>query len=128
MYVRMGNAQPHAHIVDHADPCDHWWTLPCSPGDPGCHSHVAEGRPNGKDALLHVLQNDITHLPGQEAFVSVVRDWPNHSPIPPTWVESDIPDLAQMLSEAYDIPVGAPDDVEMTHHTAAGPPGVGPEA
>ncbi len=117
----MGNSTPLPSMVNHSDPCVYTWN------DNGSGlTHVAEGRPNGKDALLHVLTNGVTHLPDNEAFVSIVRDFPNHSDQPPSWVASeDCPDLALMLSEAYDIPVGKPEDVEATHHTLAGPPGVG---
>lgn len=122
MRVQLGNATPHAHLVDHEDPCVYTWD------DNGCGlTHVAEGRPNGKDALIHVLTNDITHLPDNAAFVSIVRDFQSHSPTSPTFANSeDCPDLALMLSEAYGCPVGLPDDVEDTHHTTSGPPGVGP--
>ena len=51
--------------------------------------------------------------------------WDNHSAGPPTWVESDDPALEEMLSRHYGCPVGAPKDVERTHWTEAGPPGVG---
>lgn len=125
MLVRMGNETPHAHILpsDHdGAPCEYTWRLP----EGFDYTHEPEGRLNGKDALIHVLSNNVPHLPGHEAFVSVTNDWPNHSPKPPTWVWSDNEDLAVMLSEAYGCPVGRPDDVEDTHHTLAGPPGVGP--
>lgn len=119
--VKMGNQTPHPTIVDHDQPCVYTWT------DYGSGlTHVAEGRPDGKEALLHVLTNNVPHMPDHEAFVSVVTDWPNHSPKSPAWVDSDDADLAQMLSEAYGCPVGVPEDVEQTHHTDAGPPGVGP--
>lgn len=129
MQVQMGNQSPHAHLVDHDQPCVYYWSLP--DGSPYTHdehgaAYGVEKRPNGKDAYIHVLQNQVTRLPGHEAFVSVVVDWPNHSPKPPTWVWSDNEDLALMLSEAYSIPVGIPENVEDTHHTNAGPPGVGP--
>lgn len=122
MKVQMGNATPHSAIVDHDQPCEYQWD---SRG--GDSTHVVEGRPNGKDALLHVLTNDIVQMPDHTAFLSIVRDWPNHSPKNPTYSASDDePDLALMLSEAYGCPVGRPEDVEDTHHTVSGPPGVGP--
>ena len=121
MRVQMGNATPHANIVDHSDPVVYTWD-----DQGGEYTHVAEGRLNGVQALQHVLTTQVPHLPDHECFVSIVNDWPNHSPNPPSWVEADDPDLALMLSEAYGCPVGAPEDMEMTHHSAAGPPGVGP--
>lgn len=117
MYVQMGNAR--AHNTDHGQPCVYYWSI-----HDGVFEPVPAERPAGKDALLQSLQSPVTRgIP--EAFLSVVRDWPNHSDLPPTWVASDDANLAQMLSEAYDIPVGVPEDVEATHHTYAGPPGVG---
>lgn len=118
----MGNETPHSAIVDHDQPCVYYWSLP---GD-DTYTHETEGRPDGKDALIHVLTSDVPHLPGHEAFISVVSDWPNHSPNKPTWVWSDNADLAAMLGEAYGCPVGIPADVEDTHHTYAGPPGTSP--
>lgn len=123
--VQMGNATPHSTIVDHNEPCVYSWGVPDAAGYD--HGYDAEDeRPDGKDALIHVLTNATPHLPGYEAFVSIVTDWPHHSPNPPTWVWSDDDDLADMLAEAYGCPVGIPDDVEATHHTMSGPPGVGP--
>lgn len=121
MQVELGNATPHAHIVSHGDPCVYSWN-----DQGGGYTHESEDRLNGKDALIHVLTSDVTRLPDHECFLSIVRDWPSHSPLPPTWVWSDDEDLALMLSEAYGCPVGRPDDVEDTHHTISGPPGVGP--
>lgn len=75
--------------------------------------------------LTHV--GSITKLPDHEAFVSVVRNWDEHSDVPPTWVTSDNPEMERVLSEFYGCPIGKPADVEDTHHTLSGPPGVGPE-
>lgn len=127
MIVHLGNANP--LNVDHVlEPAVYTWN-----DGGGGYTHEIDGRPNGRDALLHVLTNAVTRLPGHECFLSIVRDFPNHSPGSPTWVDAEdgdrpeaAADLALMLSEAYDIPVGTPHDVEETHHTLAGPPGVGP--
>jgi hypothetical protein len=80
------------------------------------------------DLARHLAANPglVSHLPGQEAFVAVVRTWGAHSGGSPSWVWSDNPDFAQLLGEFYDCPVGRPDDLEDTHHTNAGPPGVAP--
>lgn len=130
MKVQMGNATPHKFVpgsteqryVYHDDPIVVVWD---SRG--GDSTHVVAGRPNGKDALIYVLTHDIVQMPDHTAFLSIVRDWPSHSPNSPSWVDSDDePDLALMLSEAYGCPVGIPEDVEQTHHTISGPPGVGP--
>lgn len=73
---------------------------------------------------------DVTHLPGDEAFVAVThpRDgvWVNHSTAAaPSWVWSDDERLGQQLAAHYGCPYGHPEDLEATHHTIAGPPGVG---
>lgn len=130
MQVQMGNHGAHSSLVDHEEPCVYTWDdngAGLTHDLDGSAYGVAE-RGSGKDALIYVLTHEITRLPGHEAFVSIVRDWPNHSAEPPHWVWSDDEDLAEMLAEAYDCPVGIPDDVEATHHTDAGRPGVGPTA
>lgn len=119
MQVFMGNRSP--LNVNHSEPAVYTWS------GPEDYTHVAKGRPNGKDAGVQVLTSAVPRLPDHECFVSVVTDWPNHSPQPPAWVASDNDDLAQMLAEFYGCPVGIPDDVEDTHHTFSGPPGVGPK-
>lgn len=49
----------------------------------------------------------------------------------PAWVESDIPGFAELLCAHYGLDpktaIGAPKDVEETHWTEAGPPGIGPD-
>lgn len=70
----------------------------------------------------------IVQAPGTlgETFVNVTAPggiWENQSfDEKPTWVESDTPALAALLAEHYDVPVGAPKDVEATHYTLNGPP------
>lgn len=60
--------------------------------------------------------------------------WDSHSPGgyadsgAPTWVDSDSSALAALLAEHFGCDVGAPADVERTHWTENGPPGVGPKA
>lgn len=53
--------------------------------------------------------------------------WATHSAEPPAWVESDSEGLEALLAEHYGCERGAPDDLEETHHTDAGPPGIGPD-
>lgn len=52
--------------------------------------------------------------------------WTYHSSTPPTWVESDDDDLERLLAYQLKCQAGAPADVEVTHYTFSGPPGVGP--
>lgn len=71
----------------------------------------------------------ITSLPGQEALLAVVHPdgiWAAHSAANPSWVDSDDPAFAALLSAFYGCPVGVPDGVENTHFTLAGPPGYHP--
>lgn len=68
--------------------------------------------------------------PLAEAFTTITARnglWSYHSDSPASWVESDSPGLAQLLAEHFACPIGAPDDVEDTHWTPAGRPGIGPE-
>lgn len=52
----------------------------------------------------------------------VVANWADDV----AWVETDSPGLAALLCEHYGCAQGAPGDLEDTHYTANGPPGVGP--
>lgn len=79
-------------------------------------------------ALLRHMNShqQVTRLPGHEAFVAVVRTWSSVSSEAPTWVVSDNIDMQHVLAAYWDIPEGYPADLEMTHHTRSGPPGYGP--
>ncbi len=71
----------------------------------------------------------ITALPGQEALLAVVHPdgiWAAHSAANPSWVDSDNPAFAALMSAFYGCPVGTPNGVEDTHFTLAGPPGFHP--
>lgn len=86
----------------------------------------------------HVLREvltgepNVTHSPDQEAVISVAHAWsslaspPGSNAVPPAWVWSDNEDFAVLLGHYFGCPVGKPDDVEDTHYTESGPPGVGP--
>lgn len=58
--------------------------------------------------------------PGQAA-------WQNHSTGHPDWVDSDNPEFAELVASRTGCRVGTPADVEETHHTENGPPGIGPD-
>lgn len=78
------------------------------------------------EIVQHLLQTDgATRLPGQEALLSVMAAWAAQSNAKPGWVWSDNHDFARVISMLYGCPVGIPDDLEATHFTMAGPPGVG---
>jgi hypothetical protein len=64
----------------------------------------------------------ITHLPAQEAMLSVVAVWNNESSGSPSWVWSDNEDFAVLLGKFFGCPVGRPSDVEETHYTYSGGP------
>lgn len=78
----------------------------------------------------------VTHLPGHEALVAlthplygVVAQHFDPTGQQPSWVHSDNPELARQIAEFHGgIPIGKPANVEETHHTQAGPPGVVPGA
>ena len=82
-----------------------------------------------KEVALNLLRNpQVTRLPGQEALITVVHEngaWAQHSKSTPTWAWSDNPVLDKLLREFYEIP-SRPADVEDTHYTLSGPPGVIP--
>lgn len=47
----------------------------------------------------------------------------------PSWVScEDAPEIANLISLEFGCPVGEPNDLEKTHHTFFGPPGVGPSS
>lgn len=63
-----------------------------------------------------------------EAFANIISStglWVKHSDVSPSWVYSDNEAIANLIADHFECPVGKPDDVELTHWTAAGPPGVG---
>jgi hypothetical protein len=67
-----------------------------------------------------------------EAFVSITDPrgvWRAHSTegATPTWVSSENEGLEFILSQHFGCDRGVPANVEATHYTEAGPPGVGPD-
>lgn len=75
------------------------------------------------DALM--FRDGITHMPGQEALLAVQAAQQAEGAGRPLWVWSDDERFEKLLSKFYGCPAGRPDDVEATHHTDAGAPGVG---
>ncbi len=91
------------------------------------------------DALrLHVAaaivdRDGVTNAPGMEAVLAVVSPaglWQQHSwpGTTPTWVWSDNEEVESYLAAYYGCPAGRPADVEDTHTTYAGGPGIVPGA
>lgn len=71
----------------------------------------------------------VTHLPGHEALLDVLGAdglWRHHSSTAPAWVSSDDEQFGRYLAGYWGCEYGEPADVEDTHFTVSGPPGVGP--
>lgn len=140
MLLQLGNAAPHACVVDPTT-------------ETTAHDHAADGRSepivtymsipdaysfdpkaNVKDLALHLARarNGVTKLPENEAFLAVVNPlggmWDHHSADTPLWVWSDNPAFGKLIGGFFGCDVGRPADVEDTHNTQFGPPGVGPQA
>lgn len=93
----------------------------------------------GSDALAvkdHLFDNPgvVTHLPGMGVILEIVGSWRAVSNKKPLWVaaaaeEGEDPavvdDIERFIADFWRIPRGTPDDLEATHYTFAGPPGVG---
>lgn len=77
-----------------------------------------------------VTGNDgITSMPGNESLLALTHPggiWATHSQANPSWVWSDDSVFADLLGSFYNCPVGIPVNLESTHYTLAGPPGVYP--
>lgn len=130
MYVKLGNenAVHRPHNVQGTD------GVMTSAGGPIAASEKLDGPrvtyvPVNEDASLLDIFQDITKPAGiWHAHSDLSRDENgNIVCAPPTWVETDVPGLAELLKAQYGCDAGAPDDLEETHHTDAGPPGVGPD-
>jgi hypothetical protein len=122
MRVELGNVSP--KDVNHSDPCVTYVTL--SDEDTFNPSvDVAELRAHLSDSALY--NDGVTHRPDDEALLDIVSPsgvWAKLSNAKPSWVDSDNADMARILGEWFDCPVGKPADVEDTHWTNAGAPGV----
>lgn len=80
--------------------------------------------------LYRTRSTGITNRPNDEAIMAVVHAdgiWSNHSgDDSPAWVAcDDNPAFAMALGRFFQCPVGRPEDIEETHYTRGGPPGVG---
>jgi hypothetical protein len=121
MHVELGNAAP--RDVNHSDPAVTYIEMPDeNTFDPAVN--LDEFRSHLSDS---VFNDGITHRPDDEALLEIVAPgglWSKLSTAKPTWVESDNADMARLLGAWFDCPVGKPADVEETHHTYSGGPGV----
>jgi hypothetical protein len=145
MEVRMGNPSPVKVLEERTSPTVFYCSVPpiltyvvAESGaemrigrDASGKSHVREIK--SAAALAEAVAghigrsvDGITHLPDQEALLAVIASWRAESAGTPLWVWSDNEDFAVLLGEFFNAPVGRPDNVEDTHYSDAGPPGVGP--
>lgn len=135
MKVYLGNDSPHDRGVSIPGP-----TVSVSGIDDVLQEDgtYTAGYVAGSDAIgvkRHLSENTgpVTHLPGMGAAVSIIRSWDDHGQSPPTWVKvvaeqrnhGDAKDFERFLSEYWDCPQGFPEDLEATHYTDQGAPGVG---
>lgn len=97
---------------------------------------------DANEILRHVVQNPgpLKHLGGNELLQDVLGDWDRHCSGAPSWVSvkeaTPYPaevaeDFERCVSEYWNIPRGAPEDLEDTHFTQYGralyAPGSAPE-
>lgn len=143
MKVELGNPAPYVAADSGIEgPAVTYVQIPTYDGPNGEPLYDVTPGLDAKDLALHLAQrpDGITNLSGHEALMSIVHTsgglWQNHGEGAPSWVhvtadEYDDPakaaELERQIADYYNIPRGRPDDVEMTHNTYAGPPGVGPD-
>lgn len=123
MNVEYGNPAP--NFVDHDGPAVTYQTIP----DSYTYRVAADAAELASGIALNMATapDGITNLPDQEAALAAIAGWRANSRANPTWVWSDNEDFAVLLGKFFGCPVGRPVDVEETHYTVAGAPGVGPE-
>lgn len=90
------------------------------------HVDVTTAEELASEAAAHLGRavDDMTQMPEQEALLAVRASFAAQSEGRPSWVWSDNADFEKLLGAFFGCPTGRPADVEMTHHTDAGPPGV----
>jgi hypothetical protein len=120
MLVEFGNPTP--KNVSHSDPVVTYVNVQGDHQTFDPNVNVAEFKAHVADANEN--SEGVTHRPDDVALLTITNLWPAHSSKKPSWVDSDNPDFARVLGEFYGIPVGAPADVEATHWTKNGGPGV----
>lgn len=134
MFVELGNAQPHDILPDRVLDGPAVTTIDVNEAD---DAMTLEPGADVKDLALHLASHPglVTHLPDHGLFVHVVKVWDSgtHGIGIPTWVACSsvaqpdkAADLERLLSEFWGCPAGKPEDVENTHFTISGAPGVGP--
>lgn len=142
MLVELGNKNPTKVTEERSDPTVTYVSVPdgytYAVAQPGARMTVGEGNEievtSAAELAAHaadhvskalLFRDGITHLPDQEALLAVFGAWQSEGTGTPDWVWSDNEDFAVLLGAFFGCAVGRPADVEATHHTDAGPPGVG---
>lgn len=121
MHVELGNTNPTSTA---SSPCVTYVSVP--------DFYTYEVADSASDLAVTVLRDimigdpRVTHMPGQEAAVAVFNAWASEGDGQPTWVWSDNDDFATLLGHIFACPVGRPADLEDTHYSYAGAPGVHP--
>jgi hypothetical protein len=120
MLVELGNPKP--KNVNHDFPVVCYINVPDTKSfDPDVD--VEELRAHLYDADMN--NDGITRRPNDEALLDVIRGlWSAQGFQKPTWVWAEKDEYARALAAWFGCPVGRPEDVEDTHYTHAGPPGV----
>ena len=128
MLIEIGNTSP-KNVADPSVPHVTYVNMPdgAQTLEPGMD--VATFKAHQVEALT--TRQGITHLPGVEALFNVLDLtgglWKEHSDGPGSWVWSDDDEMQRFLREYWSAGE-RPANVEDTHQTLAGPPGVVPGA
>lgn len=142
MLVELGNAQPHDLTPDKTLPGPAVTYVRDVDLDDPAHT-INPGR-DVRDLAMHLAQNpgQVTKLPDDGLFVLVNAIWTTgmHGQGTPTWVHVETSpaeedahpgvglELQRQLAEFWACPEGHPVDLEESHYTNNGAPGVGPAA
>jgi hypothetical protein len=117
--------------ADHGQPCLSRLGIP----DIYTHDPSLDVEALQRRVYASIAEGVVHDAEGAEALLTAVHPtmgmWGAHSRSAPSWVACDShPELAEMISRWHGgVPtIGKPDDVEDTHWTPAGPPGVVPGA
>lgn len=145
--IELGNARPKGLSQGHdGAPCVTYVSIPQSPPHDGHHGYrqAVDGK-SGRDVVDHIadaimFRGGVTNLAGHEPVLAIVHPagiWQAHAEdgTKPTWVhavaaggadQDEADEVERILADLYGCPRGRPDDLEDTHHTMAGAPGVHP--
>ena len=137
MLIELGQTAPKR--VDHNDPAVTYLHIP-EADEHGLGGYSLEPGMDARDFREHIdwaygANGGITQLPGHEILLAVHHAQAAHGYKDPAWIrvtphdltpDHHQPEVERFLSDYYKCDVGAPADLEQTHHTKYGPPGQGP--